>query len=79
MGTLVSPIWRQEGAQLARVTSVTTGGLLKVGVVLPPEQVDRLDQLAAERQVSRSDMLRTVIRFGLERVDQLSADQRLVA
>ena len=55
------------------MVSLTSGGLVKQSVVLHPDMLAKLDDLAAERQQSRADVVRDLLGRGFK---QLAEEQR---
>jgi predicted transcriptional regulator len=51
------------------MTSLTPGGYVKSSVVLHPDQVARLDRMAAERHLSKSVIIRAALDEKLDRIE----------
>ena len=58
------------------MASQTSGGLVKFSVALSPSLIEQLDRVAAERRVSRNNVLNYVAELGIAQYDQDEAARR---
>lgn len=58
----------------------TTGGLVKTGgLAFHPDEIERLERLKDKRRSTFSEAVRVAVRHGLNQIEQLEAEGRLVA
>ena len=60
-------------------SSMTSGGLMKLSVVLRPDQVDRILDLSRRKRMKRAAVVRELIDLGLRQQDRIDKAIEAVA